>query len=387
MPLRLGNVLQHYKIMSKKLLFSIIALVLLITVLGGIKALQISSMIDAGKSFSLPPTTVTTFDVVEQSWNNTLSSLGTFVAVRGVTVSAELPGRVVDISFASGEQVNQGELLVVQNSASEKAQLNEIQAEITLAQLDLKRRLKLLKSNTISQSNYDSAKATYDEASARAENIQSIIDKKYIRAPFTGRLGIRQIDLGQNIKEGDAIVTLQSLDPIYVNFSLPQHQFSKVKPGMAVRITNNAFDGEAIMGSITTISPLIDETTRNIMVQATVANMSEKVIPGMFANVAVILPEQDLLSIIPTTSIIYAPYGDSVFVIEDGEDENPQKIVRQQFVKLGREQGDFVVVNTGLKEGEKVVSTGAFKLQNGQTVVIDNSLAPDFQLNPQPKNE
>ena len=375
--------------MGKKLFFSIIFLVLVIGGLGGIKALQISSMIDAGKSFSLPPTTVTSFDVLTQSWDNTLSSVGTFVAVRGVTVSAELPGRIVEIAFKSGEKVNQGELLVVQNSASEKAQLSEIQAEITLAELDLKRRLKLLKSNTVSQSDYDIAKATYDEASARAENIQSIINKKYIRAPFTGRLGIRQIDLGQNINEGDAIVTLQALDPIYVNFSLPQHQFSKVKPGMEVRIKSNAFDGDAITGSITTISPLVDETTRNIMVQATIANADAKVIPGMFANVAVILPDKDTLSIIPITSVIYAPYGDSVFVIEekDNKSENSQKVVRQQFVKLGREQGDYVVVNSGVKSGDKVVSTGAFKLQNGQTVVVDNSLSPDFQLNPQPDNE
>jgi membrane fusion protein (multidrug efflux system) len=372
--------------MSKKLLFSIVGLVLVIVVLGGIKALQISSMIEAEKSFSLPPTTVTTFNVVARSWENTLSSVGTFVAVRGVTISSELPGRVVDILFTSGQEVNQGDLLVVQNSASEKAQLNEIQAEITLAQLDLKRRLKLLKSNAVSQADYDIAKATYDEVSARAANIQSVIDKKYIRAPFTGRLGIRQIDFGQNIKEDDAIVTLQSLDPIYVNFSLPQHQFHKIKPGMEVRITSNAFEGEAIIGSITTISPLVDETTRNIMVQATVANISEKVIPGMFANVTIILPEQDHLNVIPTTSIIYAPYGDSVFVVEDS-DQSSKKIVRQQFVKLEREQGDFVVVKAGLKEGEQVVSTGAFKLQNGQTVVVDNSLSPDFQLHPQPKNE
>ncbi len=371
--------------MKKKLLLSVIGLLIVIVAIGGIKALQISALIDSGKSFSFPPATVTAYQVSSQNWQTSLSSVGTFEAIRGVTVSAELAGKVVDILFTSGAQVENGELLVTLNHTSELAQLKEVKAEIVLAQLDLKRKAKLIDSKVISQSDYDIAKATYDEANARVANIQSLIDKKHIHAPFSGQLGIRQVNLGQNLQVGDAVVTLQSLDPIYVNFSLPQYQYAKLKNGLDVHITNDAMPNEAMQGSITTISPLIDETTRNIQVQATVPNNLEKAIPGMFAKVEVILPAQDQVIAIPITAVLYAPYGDSVFVIEEPNEEGI-KTVRQQFVKLGRAQGDFVSVTSGVKVEDVLVSTGVFKLQNDQTVVIDNSLAPEFQLQPQPKD-
>lgn len=374
--------------MKKKLFFSVVALVLLIAVLSGIKALQISAMIETGKSFTPPPETVTSYKATTQNWKSTLSAVGTFEAVRGVTVSAEVSGRVVEIAFDSGAQVNKGDLLVTLNDSSEKAQLKEAQAEIALAKLDLNRKAKLIASKVISQSDYDIAKATFDEANARAENIQSLIEKKHIRTPFSGRVGIREINIGQNLKEGDAIVTLQSLDPILVNFSLPQNQLSKVKEGLKVQVTSDAIPTDILQGAITTISPLIDSTTRNIRAQATIPNTEKKALPGMFASVEVVLPVEEKVIVIPTTAIFYAPYGDSVFVIEnkDGEEKNDIKLVHQKFIKTGRAQGDFATVTSGLNEGENVVSTGVFKLQNGQSVEIDNTLAPNFQLQPKPKD-
>jgi membrane fusion protein (multidrug efflux system) len=374
--------------MKKKLFFSVVTLVLLVAVLASIKALQISAMIETGKSFTPPPVTITSYKATAQSWESTISAVGSFEAVRGVTVSAEVSGRVVEIAFDSGVQVDKGDLLVTLNDSSEKAQLKEAQAEIALAKLDLNRKAKLIASKVISQSDYDIAKATFDEANARAENIQSLIEKKHIRAPFSGRVGIREINIGQNLKEGDAIVTLQSLDPILVNFSLPQNQLSKVKENLKVQITSDAIPADILQGTITTISPLIDNTTRNIQVQATIPNSEKKAIPGMFANVEVVLSVEENVIVIPTTAIFYAPYGNSVFVIEnkDGEENNDIKIVRQKFIKTGRAQGDFATVTSGLKENENVVSTGVFKLQNGQSVEIDNTLAPDFQLQPKPKD-
>lgn len=371
--------------MKKKLFLSAIGLLILIAAIAGIKALQISALIDSGKSFSFPPATVTAYQATTQNWQTSLSSVGTFEAIRGVTLSAELAGKVVDILFTSGAEVVEGELLVTLNYASELAQLKEAKAEVALAKLDLNRKAKLIASKVISQSDYDIAKATFDEATARAANIQSLIDKKQINAPFSGRLGIRQVNLGQNLQVGDEIVTLQSLDPIYVNFSLPQQHYATLKAGLKINVTNDANTTEIMHGAITTISPLIDETTRNIQVQATVPNSQQKAIPGMFANVRVILPSQDQVIAIPITAVLYAPYGDSVFVIEN-TDKDGEKAVRQQFVKLGRAQGDFVAVTSGINTKDVVVSTGVFKLQNDQAVVIDNSLAPEFKLDPQPED-
>jgi membrane fusion protein (multidrug efflux system) len=237
----------------------------------------------------------------------------------------------------------------------------------------------------ISQSDRDNAVASADEAQAQADNIRATIAKKTIRAPFSGQLGIRQINLGQMLREGDVIVTLQSLDPIFVDFTLPQQQLPLLRLGLTVQVTTDALPKETLQGRITAINPLVDAETRQIMVQATVGNRGNQLRPGMFANVAVGLPAQQNVLAIPATSVLYAPYGDSVFVIEDAADKKG-KVVRQQFVRLGVKRGDFVAVTSGIREGETVVSTGVFKLRNGQSVVIDNTLAPDFQKAPTPEN-
>jgi membrane fusion protein, multidrug efflux system len=376
--------------MKKPIIFTIVGLVVLIGVLGGIKGLQISRMIAHGKQFVPPPETVTTFEVHPELWQSLLTAVGSLEAVQGVMVSAELKGKVENIAFKPGAMARAGDLLVQQDISSETAQLRASEAAVALAKITLDRTRKLLAIGTASQSQYDNADAQYKQAAAQADDIRATIAKKTIRAPFAGRLGIRLINLGQTLNEGDAIVSLQSFDPIFVNFSLPQQQLARIRPGLLVRMTTDALPGRTIEGKITAINPAVDAATRNIRVQATAANSGEQLRPGMFVNVAVVLPAQIEVLSIPATAVLYAPYGDSVFIVEEKKNDKsgrPGKIVRQQFVRLGMKRGDFIAVASGLKEGETIVSTGVFKLRNGQAVVVNNSLAPEFKLMPKTKDD
>ena len=375
--------------MKKKIIPALAVLVILIVILGAIKALQIGAMIDQGKKFVPPPETVTSAAVKADSWETTLTAVGTLNAVQGVTVAAELPGKVVHIAFDAGSSVSKGDILLRQDTSSEEAQLPGAMAQVNLTRLNLERSEELLAKGMIARVDRDNAVANAEQARAQADNIRATIAKKTVRAPFSGHLGIRQVNLGQLLREGDPIVTLQSLDPIYVDFTLPQQEFSKVSPGLSVHITTDALPGETIEGRVTAISPQVDVDTRNIKVEATVNNQGKKLRPGMFVNVAVGLPARQTVLAIPATAVLYAPYGDSVFVIEESKGAKfakGGKVLRQQFIRLGQKQGDFVAVTSGLKEGEVIVSTGVFKLRNSQSVVIDNKLAPDFQKTPSPGN-
>jgi membrane fusion protein (multidrug efflux system) len=374
--------------MKKRIFFTIVGLIVLIAVLGGIKGLQIFRMTAAGKQFVPPPETITSFEVQTKAWETLLTSVGTLEAVQGVMVTAELKGKVESIAFEPGAKVMAGDLLVQQDISSETAQLRASEAAVKLAKITLERTRKLLIEKTVSQSQYDNADAQYKQAAAQADNIRATIAKKTIRAPFAGRLGIRLINLGQTLNEGDAIVSLQSFDPIFVNFSLPQQQLAKVRPGLTVRMTTDALPGRTIEGRITAINPAVDAATRNIEIQATAENPGERLRPGMFVNVNVVLPTLEKVLPIPATAVLYAPYGDSVFVVEEKKNEKkgqPSLIVRQQFIRLGEKRGDFIAVASGLKEGETIVSTGVFKLRKGQSVVVNNSLAPEFKLMPKTK--
>jgi len=373
--------------MTKRIIHSIVGLIVVIGVLAGIKALQIGKMIVHGEQYVPPPQPVNTAAVHRESWQSLLTSVGSLEAVQGVMVTAELTGKVVHIAFESGTMVQAGDLLVQQDISSEKAQLRGAEAVRDLAKVNLERLSKLLTDEAISQSQYDAAAAKFKEDAAQVDNIQAIIAKKTIRAPFAGRLGIRLVNLGQTLNEGEEIVSLQSLEPIFVNFLLPQQQLPQIQRGLRVQVTTDALPGQIIEGEVTAINPQVDSSTRNLRVQATVANSQERLRPGMFVKVAVLLPVQEKVLAIPATALLYAPYGDSVFVVEEKKSEKDGqsgKIVRQQFVRLGEKRGDFVSVVSGLKEGETVVSTGAFKLRNGQAVVVDNTLAPEFKLIPNP---
>ena len=329
---------------------------------------------------------MTTAIVKADSWENALTAVGTLNAVQGVNVSAELPGKVVSIAFESGTTVKKGALLISQDTSSEEAQLPGAEAQTKLTKTILDRDAKMLDKKIISQSEYDTALANYDQARAQAANIRATIAKKTIHAPFGGRLGIRQANLGQILREGDPIVTLQTLDPIYADFTFPQQQISRLRPGLGVRVTSDALQGVTMEGRIKAINPLVDADTRNIKVQATLANRGEKLRPGMFVNVTVGLPVRLQVLALPATAVLYAPYGDSVFVVTEDKEHKGGKTIRQQFIRLGEKRGDFVAAVSGLKEGEEIVSTGVFKLRNGQSVVVDNKLAPPFQKAPTPEN-
>lgn len=375
--------------MTKRILLTVVALIVLVGILAGIKFLQIRRMTEAAKSYTPPPATVSTAQVRAEAWETRLDAVGSFAAVQGVTVAAELPGKVTRIAFEPGAMARKGDLLVQMDIAAEKAQLRSAQAALSLAKTNLDRMTQLLARQSIAQSEYDTAEEQFKQAAAEVDNIRAIIDKKTIRAPFAGRLGIRLISLGQILAGGEAIVSLQTLNPIFVNFLLPQQYLSRLQQGLTVQVTTDALPGEVIEGKVTAINPEVDPATRNIRVQATVENVREELRPGMFANAAVVLPVQEQVLAIPATAVLYAPYSDSVFIVEKQATQKngpPAGTVRQQFVRLGRKRGDFVSVISGLKEGDTIVSTGVFKLRNGQAIVVDNTLSPAFKLKPDPSN-
>ncbi|MGF1757079.1 efflux RND transporter periplasmic adaptor subunit [Photobacterium sagamiensis] len=375
--------------MAKRVILTIVGLIMVVGVIAGIKALQIRRMIDTDAEFVPPPETVTTAEVHAEFWESLLTAVGSLEAVQGVTVAAELPGKVVQIAFESGAGVKKGGLLVRQNTSSEQALFVGAEARVELAKLNHNRILELYEQKIVSKSELDAARATLRQAVAEVDNIRAVIAKKTIRAPFAGRLGIRQVDLGQVLSEGDGIVSLQAFGPILVNFFLPQRHISQITTGTTVRVTADSRPDTVIEGTITAINPEVDATTRNVRVQATVPNPDELLRPGMYVNVDVVLATRKNVLAIPSTAILYAPYSDSAFVVENNKDEamaSSGKILRQQFVRLGEKRGDYISVLSGLQENEIVVSSGVFKLRNGQAVVVDNTLSPDFKLDPKPEN-
>jgi membrane fusion protein (multidrug efflux system) len=367
---------------------TLVVLAVLIGVPAAIKLRQFSVMSSA--PMDMPPETVTADSARAQAWPDTVTAVGSLVAVQGVTVGAELGGKIVEIAFESGDSVDAGAVLVRLDTATEAAQLRAAEAAVALARLTRERTRELLADKNASKAEFDSADARFKQASAEADAIRAAIDKKTIRAQFAGRLGLRLVNLGQILMEGDPIVTLQTLDPIHVNFSVPQQLNPLLAKGMAVRVSTDAAPQETFTGTINAVSPEIDATTRNVRVQALITNVGERLRAGMFVNVEVALSEQQDVLAIPATAVLYAPYGDTVFVIDTQHDEQSgetKQVLRQQVVRLGDTRGDFVAVTAGLTAGEQVVTSGVFKLRPGMAVVVDNTLAPDAQLAPAPANE
>lgn len=377
--------------MKKKIFVALLGVLIIAGALAGIKYLQISKMMAQSADFRPPPTPVTATEAAADSWEILLPAVGSLSAVQGVTVAAEVSGKVTGIAFEPGQQVEAGALLVQQDAATERALLPGAEAAAALAKTSLQRTRTLLADQAVSQSDLDEAVARRQQAVADLENLQAALEKKAIRAPFAGRLGVRQVNLGQILQPGDEIVTLQALNPIFVDFYLPQQQLGQVKTGLAVRVTSDAFADREMVGRLTTISPKVEEATRNVRVQATLDNPEELLRPGMYVNVAVVLPEKKEVLTVPLTAILYAPYGNTVFIVADAEKEGEAGeaaglVLRQQVVELGEQRGDFVDVLSGLQPGDRVVTTGVFKLRNGMSVVVDNDLQPDFKLDPKPAN-
>jgi membrane fusion protein (multidrug efflux system) len=373
-----------------KLLVTVGILAVVIGAIVFVKVMQIKTLI--GMKWQQPPESVSTAVARQETWRQTLDSVGSLTAVQGVTVAAELDGKIVDIAFEAGREVAKGDLLVKQDTAVEEAMLRSAEAAVELAKVNLDRTKELLAKATVSKAQLDTDQAAYLQALASADNIRATIAKKTIRAPFAGRLGIRLVNLGQNLKAGDSIVSLQALNPIFVDFYLPQQELIQIKSGLVVRISGDALGGKPMEGKITAISPDVDASTRNVRVEGTIENKSELLHPGMYVDVAVELPGSDKVLVIPETAILYAPYGDTVYVVDEkeveGQDGKKEKqlVVRQQIVRLGSHRGDFVAVTSGLKEGETVVSSGVFRLRPGGTVTVNNTLAPNAELTPKPSD-
>jgi membrane fusion protein (multidrug efflux system) len=365
----------------------IAALVGVFLIIAGIKVLQIVTMVSAGKKMAPPPTTVTSAEVTKGDWQPMLSAVGSISPVQGAMISAELAGTVAEIGFQSGALVKKGEILLKLDASPEEAQLRSAEADAELAKNDLDRARGLAERKVISAAELDAAQSKYAQKKAAVENMQSMIDKKQIRAPFDGTAGIRAVNPGQMVKVGDPLVSLQALDQVFVDFSLPQQLLADVKTDLPVKVTTDAIPDREFEGKLTAVNSSIDPATRNVSLQATLDNRDHALRAGMFARVKVLLPQKNPTLFIPATAVSYAPYGNSVFVIEKKSDDKTKKqalTLRQQFIRTGETRGDFVAVTDGLKENDQIVSTGVFKLRNGMNVVIDNKLAPKSELSPKP---
>jgi len=374
--------------MVKRMSIMLAATMTIVAALGFVKFKQIQTAIAQGAAFQPPPEAVTTIVAHQEDWPTTLSAIGTVAAVRGVTIGADLPGVVERIAFESGQAVRQGDVLAILDTRQERAQLAAADAQHELARLNYDRMNGLLNERVISRAEFDQATADQRQAEARTGEIRAAIDRKTIRAPFTGILGIRQVNLGQYLSAGDALVTLESLDPIYVNFGVPQQSAGDMRPGRTVRVTTDDAAATAFGGRITAIDSVVDANTRNVQVQATVPNHDRRLRPGMFVQTDVAVGTSESVISLPASAINYAPYGNSVFVVGDikGEDGRVYKGVRQQFVKLAGARGDQVAVTSGVKPGDEVVTSGVFKLRNGGAVQINNTVKPSNNPKPKPEN-
>jgi membrane fusion protein (multidrug efflux system) len=367
----------------------VVSTLVVILILAGAKAGQIVTMVRAGEAFVPPPEAVTSANVEAAQWEPTRPAIGSLVAVRGVTLGAELPGTVRQIAFESGTNVKRGAVLVRLDTSAEEAQLAAAVADASLARLNLERARRLRQGQANAQADLDAAEARAAQAAATVANLRAIIAKKTIRASFDGRIAIRQVELGQVVSPGTPIASLQSVSPIHADFWLPQQALAELEPGQRARMRTDAFPDAAWQGEITTVNPEVDAATRSVRVRATFPNDDGRLRPGMFANVDVLSSERRSVLVIPATAVMFAPYGDSVFAIEERKDEGgkPTTIVRQKFVRTGERRGDLVAVVSGLEPGETVVSSGAFKLRNGAAVAVNNALAPDAQLAPKPADD
>lgn len=375
--------------MKRKTVAALFVLLLVVGGLAGVKVLEIRKMIATGLAYAAPPESVSSAVAHVEQWQDTLDAIGSIAAVQGVTVTPEIAGTVNEIAFQSGAAVARGDLLVRLDTSSEEAQLRAIEAQVELARLNALRLRRLRADNTVSQSDLDQAEATLKQDQADADAIRAAIGKKTLRAPFDGRLGIRMVNLGEYLDTGKPVVSLQSLSPVYVNFSMPQQELARLKTGMRVHVTTDAYPDRTFEGTLTAINPDLDAQTRSVGLQATFENSEQLLRPGMFARVQVLLPEEQTVLAVPATSVLSAPYGDSVYVIESkpGKDGGKsQLVVRQQFIRTGSARGDFVSVESGLKAGERIVRAGIFKLRNGMSVIENNDLAPKNDLAPRPSD-
>lgn len=387
---------------------AILGLVLALGALAFVKGSQFLSLVSFGKEAQRagpPPEAVGTSKASEQSWEETLDAVGSVASSKGVGVSTEAPGVVTRINFQSGSLVKEGAILVELDTSVERAELVSARANEKLAVVSEERSEFLWRQGAVPKADYDASSSQLNAIRGRVQSLQAQLARKIVRAPFSGRLGIRQVNLGQYLNPGTPIVVLEAVDTVFVDFPLPQQRIAEVKVGMPVRVTQGPrqlFPGRhadarpVAPGRVEAIEPTVDASTRAMRIRASVPNEKEALRPGMFVDVELILPKKSAFVTIPATSIVHASYGDSVFIVEDKKPEDPGarttadgktiRVVRQQFVRTGRRLGDFVAILDGVQSGQEVVSTGAFKLRNGAPVVVTEAALPTPKLDPHPPN-
>lgn len=375
----------------KKRMFTMILLVLaVVAVIAFFKYLDIKAQMAAGAAMATIPFVVSTMDATSTDWSEEKSAVGTIRAEKGVDITSEVAGIVEKIAFTSGQDVKEGDLLIQLRSDEDEARLQTMEANARLAETNLARNRKQMTVQAISQAELDSSIAALTVAKASVNEQKALIEKKHIRAPFTGKLGIRAVDIGQYINPGVPIVTLQNLESIYLDFTIPQQDMQTVKVGQKIMLTTDAFPGRTFEGSITTVNPKVEMNTRNIYVRATVANADHSLLPGMFANVEITVSDPRKLITVPQTAITYNPYGTSVYVVDEKKEEGAEKPTlhaRQVIIKTGQTRGDQVAILEGIKEGDKVVVAGQVKIRPGALLEINNNLLPKNDNNPIPEDK
>jgi membrane fusion protein, multidrug efflux system len=373
--------------MSKRMIIMLIACVVVFGFVFGAKA-ALTFIVNrfVFDTMQAPVATITAREAESDNWALALDAVGTVRAINGVSVTTQVAGEVEKIHFNSGDEVKEGAVLVSLDARTDTAQLRALEAAARLAEQEYERFQTLFRQGSISRSELDRRQSERDQAIATASAQRERVSQKTIRAPFSGKLGIRQVDLGQYLNPGEAVVTLQQLDPIYVNFSLPEREQAQIQTGLNVRATLSALPDTLFEGSITAVEPGIDPTTRNFNIQATFSNSAQQLRPGMFARISIRLPESEQVVVVPRTAIQYAPYGNSVYVVVPAEDNPEQLIVKRRFVRTGTERGDLVAVIDGLEAGEKVATSGLLKLRNDASVIINNEVEPSAEANPRPNN-
>jgi membrane fusion protein, multidrug efflux system len=371
--------------MTKRMVIMLIAVIVVFGGIFGFQAFKGMMIKKFMSSMAQPPQTVTALKASNSEWQSKIEAVGSLRAVKGADLSLEVSGVVDTISFNSGDDVNEGVLLLKLRSDDDQAKLDSLKATADLNQITYDRDQKQFKLQAVSQATIDTDAANLKNAQAQVAQQQAILDKKALKAPFSGHLGIRAVDLGQYLSAGTVIVTLQALDPIFVDFFVPQQSISELKLGQTVTVKIDAFKGQTFPGEVSAINPKVDASTRNVQVRAALKNPDHKLLPGMYATIDISTGAPQNYVTLPQTAITYNPYGDTVYIVDEkGKDAGgkPQLVARQNFVTTGATRGDQVAVLKGVNEGETVVTSGQIKLHNGTTVLIDNSVQPTADASP-----
>lgn len=376
--------------MTKRMVIMLVSVGLLFGAIFGFQAFKAKMMKQFMASMKMPPATVTAMKAELQPWQPQLNAVGSLRAVHGVDVTSEIGGLVREVRFKSGDEATAGQVLVQLNADVDVGLLRSLEAAAELARTIYERDKAQFAIQAVSQATLDADAADLKSKEAQVAQQAAVVDKKTIRAMFDGRLGINAVNLGQYVNPGDKIVTLQSLDPIYADFSLPQQQLSRVKLGQTVTVTTDAYPGASFVGRISAVSPKVDPETRNVQIEATIANARHELLPGMYASVTVESGAVQHYLTLPQTAVTFNPYGESVYVLEEGgkgADGKPVLTAKQTFVSIGETRGDQVAIVKGIKAGDLVATSGQLKLKNGSPVIVNNSVQPSNDTAPVPVDQ